>query len=739
MSECRIFIVMPGRPREISKKRKKVQQALAREYKAMSLEDERSTAIELEIRAEKKYLEDRREARVKAEQGKLENIPIEDFEKADAQIIPEALPKSEIQIEEGLVAAEKKNIGDATSPVAKDLVLQSDHDPNPDLAGLTIQVPPSEVESAEQGAGEYAQWEQESAFANAAQLVQQAEASYNEAGGWDESYNSNYYGENQPLITSESVNQVEEYDYYAEYQEPVEDPHDQLTWDEYGYYGNSDYNGDQDNEAVLSHWYGETEENAEQQVEMVPKSTYGNFVCGRCKKTFGRRLGTLKTARLCNECLANRKQAPAKKMGALHKKMRAKNKGYKEDDAVKRFNDLLEELDSKKDKRKSSMSKMATALSSELGDMHTLLLAGRKKAQTNTKDIQPDGFEIWRHRLDEYEERKVFEDHMTNEQLAAREAEKTGLEIYTKPAELDLAEWMLAQGQVKKVRPLIESALRAQREALGANHVQVALTLRVRAKLQTAKGKLNAARATLEESYEMLTQKLGPTHKECIKSSHLIADMYIKQEEYDQARLLYEMLSKEHQGSVQPEIQALCQHYSDKSREVTEIEEATEMKKEDDLAFAIEDRLRRPEVYEYALQGKQVGFLERLLQKKGPGAKLSFKRFKKFSKEYGAEHLFGFYTNVYEFSLMKPKQEGFAKKARFIYKEFIKPQYKLPMLTKLIRAELTDCMEEAIRPLTPDLFDAAQKLCLEAIFRGPYMQFMDTDDGKYFAERQQDR
>ncbi|CAM9778901.1 unnamed protein product, partial [Heterosigma akashiwo] len=58
-------------------------------------------------------------------------------------------------------------------------------------------------------------------------------------------------------------------------------------------------------------------------------------------------------------------------------------------------------------------------------------------------------------------------------------------------------------------------------------------------------------------------------------------------------------------------------------------------------------------------QGKAPAFCVRLLRRQGPGAKASFKKFKKFARDYGAEFQFGFYVDVHEFSQMKPKQEGF--------------------------------------------------------------------------------
>lgn len=379
-------------------------------------------------------------------------------------------------------------------------------------------------------------------------------------------------------------------------------------------------------------------------------------------------------------------------------------------------------------------------------------VAAREKANA----MMHDGLDEWKDRLRAVRERWAADrvsNHLASmgkqetsnqsrraaRSTARQEASTRKPQMYLRPAELDYATWLLGQRRFQQAETLLEATLELQQEAAPANSMAIGWTYRTMGALQEAKGHLGRALRLREDSLRLMASVVDPTNPEIMHGLDLVAGNLVKLGLWQDAATIYSAAATELSGAHTDQRRAVYLALRKKADNIVKLKERQQLAKEDAQARALEAIRRDPWGEWSVAHGMTKQHMDALLTENNPISSKGRKAFKTFVKEEGGQvDALAFWLAAQDLKKLGTQDGSYFHACRRIYKHYIRPTNKLPMLTQGLRNELAAVIEAsaALPQAKPDIYDQAQQLALEALFSTSYLVWMETDAGRrWFLDR----
>jgi len=336
--------------------------------------------------------------------------------------------------------------------------------------------------------------------------------------------------------------------------------------------------------------------------------------------------------------------------------------------------------------------------------------------------IVGDGIEQWKDRMDEVKRKWIQGDVLTADVVASRKHP----DFFVKPAEMELASFLIGQRKFQEAEVLLLQTMDLQKRAelretsLAGGKFAVGLCLRGLADVFESRGQIAKALEHREESLALIATALEATHAEVRVAVDLVAGTHMLARDWSLAVELYQAVATEMQSSPFEARRSVAATMEERAAAVSLVRDRADMTANDSLSLKAEMLFRHPDLREAMRIGKTPEFLEALLCEVSLVCESGRKSFKQHTKRKGGAlpTLLAFFTEVQKFRTLEGGSDHpvFVVSLKHLNKKFIKPPSKLPMLTQGIRADIANDMSSP----SISMFDAAQKLVLNTLFAASF-------------------
>lgn len=215
------------------------------------------------------------------------------------------------------------------------------------------------------------------------------------------------------------------------------------------------------------------------------------------------------------------------------------------------------------------------------------------------------------------------------------------------------------------------------------------------------------------------------THPEMRAAVDVLAGSYISNHQWQLAHTLYGELAHSLNQSTLEERRSLAGVMLERMNEVTLSHERVLMSEADFESKQLDTFARNPSLVQDAILGRTLGQLSLLLNDSMYCSATARNQFKHYIKSESLRDALAFCLAINDFNQTNPTDPAFMHAARRIYKGYIRPVAKLPMLTQSIRMDI----KESLHTPTKLMFKDAHELTVKTIFEGAYKKWIETDDG----------
>ena len=341
---------------------------------------------------------------------------------------------------------------------------------------------------------------------------------------------------------------------------------------------------------------------------------------------------------------------------------------------------------------------------------------GGKDSREESALVLSDGLELWKDRMEEVKRRWIQEDELPAEEAAA----KKHPDLFVRPPEMDYASFLIGQRKYDEAEGLLRDVMDTQEKAgmrysaeKGAKFA-VGLCHRGLAAIDEARNRLHDALENRMISLELMSPSMEATHPEMRVAVDLIAGTHMLLKQWDFAVQLYQSIADQLEGSHAEDRLKMIEHMRRRASKVTTHRDRAEMAQEDADSRRTEAFFRDPGLLQAQRLGRTEDHLAALLGEAYRVCVVARKDFKKRVNQRGGAlpTCVGFWLAAEDFRHTDPKDAGFAYACKRIFKAYIRPPAKLPMLTQGVRKDI----EDAINDPQENMYAAAQKLVLKVLF-----------------------
>jgi hypothetical protein len=343
---------------------------------------------------------------------------------------------------------------------------------------------------------------------------------------------------------------------------------------------------------------------------------------------------------------------------------------------------------------------------------------GGKEAREaeSTSLVMSDGLELWKERMELVKKRWVQEDELPADAAAARKHP----DLFVRPPEMDYASFLIGQRKYDEAEGLLRDLMDTQEKAgmrysaMPGAKFAVGLCHRGLAAIDEARNRLHDALENRKASLELMAPSVEATHPEMRNAVDLIAGTYMLLKDWDLAEALYLTIAQQLEGSHKPDRLKMVEHMRARASRVAAHRDRADMAAEDAASRRNEAYLRDPSLAEAQRAGRTEEHLAALLGEAHRVCVVGRKDFKKLVHKKGGAlpTCMGFWLAAEDFRHTDPEDAGFAFACKRLYKAYIRPPAKLPMLTQGVRRDI----EDAINDPQKDMYCAAQSLVLKVLF-----------------------
>ena len=332
------------------------------------------------------------------------------------------------------------------------------------------------------------------------------------------------------------------------------------------------------------------------------------------------------------------------------------------------------------------------------------------------------GMDDWRQRLDRFT-------LLIDSQPVGAGRAAAGSEIYSHPAELSYANFMMGKRRYGEAEATLRQLLAVQQRKLGEGHVATAYTWRALGALEEARGRHHLALEYRERSMEVLFSLLGPTETETTHAIELVAKTLLDASRWDEARHLYSQLSKKFERSNIAARRVFADTMRGHLDQVSEAHERQLMDRADAASRGAQAATRTPQGARSGRDRAELAPLEALMNEPHQAAfhaRASFRAFCERS-DTGVTAL-DFCIAVEDFHRISPGEPVLAFGFIEIFKKFVRPKGCLPELSQATRRGIVVEMERNGGRPSPQAYDSAQQEVLRGV-ADVYVRFLDTREG----------
>jgi hypothetical protein len=285
---------------------------------------------------------------------------------------------------------------------------------------------------------------------------------------------------------------------------------------------------------------------------------------------------------------------------------------------------------------------------------------------------------------------------------------------------MDYASFLIGQRKYDEAEGLLRDVMNTQEKAgmrysaMPGAKFAVGLCHRGLAAIDEARNRVHDALENRKVSLELMAPSVDATHPEMRVAVDLIAGTYMLLKDWDLAEALYSSIAMQLEGSHKEDRLKMIDHMNRRAAKVSTHRDRAGMAAEDAQSRQSEAYFRDPSLAKAQRLGRTEEYLEALLGEAYRVSVVARKDFKMLIHKKGGAlpTCLGFWLAANDFRHTDPEDAGFAFACKRLYKAYIRPPAKLPMLTQGVRKEI----EDAINDPHKDMYCAAQSLVLKVLF-----------------------